>query len=152
MDSVGVGGTMAAALRFDAPGVTLWAVQADHDAFGDSLRGNESADLWAATGDSLRFADGRLIPMRAGSLRVLDSVAIVEIDHGDDGTGTQIIRCRFPRVSILIDNMWPSFADSGVVPFTLVSPRDTTGVWRVEVSPAQPDSFEVRQCRRLFPR
>jgi len=152
MDSVGVGGTSAAALRFDAPGVTLWAIQADHDAYGDSLHGNEPADLWAATGDSLRFADGRLIPMRVGSLRMLDSVGIVTIDHGDDGDGTQIIRCSFPRVSLVIDNMWPSFADSGVVSLTRVSPHDTTRIWRVEVLPARSDSSVVQQCRRGFPR
>jgi len=40
IDTVGVGGTTAAALRFDAPGVTIWAIQTAHDAYDDSLHGS----------------------------------------------------------------------------------------------------------------
>lgn len=147
IDTTTVGGTEDLALRFDAPGVTIWAMQTANDAL-DSLRGNQPADLWAATGDSLRFADGHLIPMHVGSLRMLDSIGIVDVEHGDD-IASRIVRCRYPWISFVVDNMWPTFADSGIVALVRVSPRDTTAVWRVELSPTQPDSVDVRQCRQL---
>jgi hypothetical protein len=149
MDTVGVGGTSPAALRFDAPGVTLWAIQTAHEAYGDSLHTSEPADLWAATGDSLRFPDGVLIPMSVGALRALDASGVIVVDHGDDGTGSYIVRCKFPALAIIIDNVWPPFAKEGAVPLSQASITDPTKVWRVEIDPRRTDAVVQRACLRL---
>jgi hypothetical protein len=145
---VGVGGTTAAALRFDAPGVTLWAIQSEHDPYGDSLHAAEPPDLWAAAGDSLRFPDGAPVPMRVGALRALDSAGVVVVDHGDDGTGSYVVRCRFPDFAIVVDNVWPPFAETGVVPFARASVSDPARVWRVELDPGRPGAAGAPACRR----
>jgi hypothetical protein len=149
MDTVGVGGMSAPALRFDAPGVTVWAIQTAYDAYGDSLHPSERPDLWAATGDSLRFHDGTLIPMKVGALRALDSIGVIVIDHGDDGTGSYIVRCKFPALAIIINNVWPSFARIGAVPFSRASAADPTKVWRVEIESRQTAKVARRACPRV---
>jgi hypothetical protein len=146
VDTVGVGGTTSPALRFDAPGVTLWAIQSEYDAFGDSLHRAEPADLWAATGDSLRFPDGTLIPMRVGAVRALNRAGVIVVDHGDDGTGSYIVLCQFPHLAIIVDNVWPPFARSGVVPLSRVAVSDTTKVWRVETDPRRPTDAGIGQA------
>ena len=148
MDTVGVGGTSAPALRIDAPGVTLWAIQTAYDAYGDTLNAAEPADLWAASGDSLRFPDGTLIPFRVGALRILDSVGVIVVDHGDDGTGSYIIRCKFPDLEIIVDNVWPPFAQTGIVRLAQVSPSDTTHAWRVEINSRQRAAAIDKACPR----
>jgi len=147
MDTVGVGGTSAPALRIDAPGVTVWAIQTAYDAYGDTLHAAEPADLWAASGDSLRFPDGTLIPC-VGALRILDSVGVIVVDHGDDSGGSYIIRCKFPDLQIIIDNDWPPFAQTGIVRLAQVSPSDTTQAWRVEISSRQRDAAVEKACPR----
>ncbi|HEY7769363.1 hypothetical protein [Longimicrobium sp.] len=145
VDTVGVGGTTSPALRFDEPGVTLWAIQSEYEAYGDSLHRAEPADLWAAAGDSLRFPDGTLIPMRVGAIRALDRGVIV-VDHGDDGTGSYIVLCRFPHLAIVVSNVWPPFARSGIVPLSRAAASDTTRVWRIEVDPRQASDAAIRQA------
>lgn len=139
VDTAGVRGTSPPALRFDVPGAAIWAIQTAYDAHGDSLHPAESADLWAASGDSLRFPDGTLVPGRVGALRAIDSVGAVVVDHGDDGTGSYVVLCRFPRLALVVDNIWPPFAKAGVVPFARVRPADTARFWRVEVLPGRPE-------------
>lgn len=146
VDTVGVGGTSPPALRFEGPGVTLWAIQTEYDVYGDSLHRDDPADLWAAKGDSLRFPDGTLIPMRAGAVRALDSAGVIVVDHGDNGTGSYIVLCRFPHLAIIVHNDWPPFARSGVVPLSRAAASDTTPVWRVEVNPRQESDAAIRQA------
>src|SRR5206468_10064666 len=43
IDTTTLGGTTVAALRFDAPGVTIWAMQTAYDAYTESLHGNQPA-------------------------------------------------------------------------------------------------------------
>lgn len=147
LDTVGVGGTTAAALRWDAMGATIWAIQSHTDPYGDSLHAGERADLWAAAGDSVRFPDGVPIPRRIGALRKLDSAAVVIVDHGDDGTGSFVVRCRYPWLAIVIDNVWPGFSESGIAPFALASTADTTRVWRIEVIPGRRDATDAGACQ-----
>lgn len=147
-DTVGVGGTSPPALRFDAPGVRIWAIQTAYEAYDDNLHLKEPADLWAADGDSLRFPDGKLIPKRVGAVRALDSAGVIVVDHGDDGSGSYIVRCKFPGLAIIVDNVWPPFAKAGVVSLTRAAASDTTGIWRVEVDPRRADPNVVEACRR----
>ena len=147
LDTVGVGGMTSPALRFNAPGVTLWAIQTQYDAYGDSLHADEPADLWAASGDSLRFPDGVPVPRTIGLLRALDSAAVIVVDRGDDGTGSYVVRCRYPHFALVVSNMWPGFADSGIVPFVRASPSDTAGVWRVEIDPARTPVAVEQACK-----
>ena len=144
-DDAGVGGEISPALRFTVPGGSLWAIQTAYG-YRDSLRSAEPADLWAATGDSLRFPDGTLIPMRVGALRALDSVAVIVVQYGDDSGGSYIVRCKYPSLEIVIGNDWPSFADSGVVPLSRASARDTTSVWRVLIELGRVDAVVTRAC------
>lgn len=148
LDTVGVGGTAPIALTFDVPGASLSAVQTGHEAYGDSLHYGERADLWIARGDSLRFSDGTLIPRTVGALRSLDSLAVIIVNHGDDGTGSSIVRCRFPRIRMIVDNVWPSFAPSGIVSFARASASDTTTIWRVEMNPKGSSGSFAAACRR----
>jgi hypothetical protein len=145
-DTVGVGGTQPAALSIAVPGVVVGAVQTGHDAYGDSLHEREVADLWVASGDSLRFPDGTLIPRRVGALRRLDADGVIVVDHGDDGTGSYIARCKYPWLQLVVDNMWPSFADSGAVRFAKAETNDTTQIWRVEVNPTPVERRVARLC------
>jgi hypothetical protein len=145
-DTVTVGGASLAALRIDAPGATLWAIQTAHDAYDDSLHRAEPATLWAAKGDSLRFPDGGLIPRRAGALRALDSAGVIVVDHGDDGSGSYIVRCRYLSLAMIISNDWPLFADSGVVPLARASTIDTASVWRIEVGRRHPRPAVRQAC------
>lgn len=146
LDTIGVGGSTAAALRFDAAGVTLWAIQPDHDPFGDSLHYAEQPGLWAARGDSLRFPDGQLVPLRVGALRAIDSSGVVVIDHGDDGTGSYVVRCRYPFIALIVDNVWLYHERGSTVPFARVSPSDTTSFWRVEMLSGKSDSAVTSAC------
>jgi hypothetical protein len=146
LDTVGVGGTTA--LRWDAPGATVWAIQSAHDAYDDSLHAAERADLWAAVGDSVRFPDGVPIPQRVGTLRALDSLGVVVVDHGDDGTGSYIVRCRYPALAIVIGNTWPSHPRGGTASLVGVSTADTTRVWRAEVMPERRATEVEQACRR----
>lgn len=148
LDTVGVGGTAPIALTFDVPGASLSAVQTKYEAYGDSLRHGERPDLWTARGDSLRFSDGTLIPRTVGALRSLDSLAVIIIDHGDDGTGSYVVRCRFPRVHLIVNNLWPTFAKSGIAPFAQASADDTTAIWRVEMDPEESSGSIAAACRR----
>ena len=149
LDTVGVGGTSPVALRFDAPGGTIWAIQTQYDAYGDSLHVGEAADLWAAAGDSLRFPDGVRVPARVSDLRAVDSVAVVVVDHGDNGTGSYIVRCKYPNLAVIIDNVWPPFAESDVVPFAQASRGDSTRVWRTEIAGGAADPAVETACKRL---
>jgi len=132
VDTVGVGGTSSVALSFSAPGGVVSAVQTEYDAYGDSLHLLEPADLWIARGDSVRFPDGHLMPTTVGRLRALDSTAVVIVDHGDDGSGSYIVVCRYPHLAFILSNVWPTFTDTGAVPIARVDRRDTTRVWRIE--------------------
>ena len=123
-----------------------WADRPTLTLLGHVLRSAEPADLWAATGDSLRFPDGTLIPMRVGALRALDSVAVIVVQYGDDSGGSYIVRCKYPSLEIVIGNDWPSFADSGVVPLSRASVRDTTSVWRVLIELGRVDAVVTRAC------
>jgi hypothetical protein len=129
-----VGGTAPIAVTFDAPGGHVSAVQSKYD--GDTLHSREPGDLWVASGDSLRFPDGTLMPTTVGALRAVDSSAVVIIDRGDDGTGSYVARCRFPYLAFIVDNTWPTFPDTGAIWFSRADRADTTRFWRVEVDTA----------------
>jgi len=146
MDTVGVGGTQPIALSIAVPGAVISAVQTKYEAYGDSLHPAEPADLWIARGDSLRFPDGVLIPARVGMLRRLDSVAVIVVDHGDDGTGSYVVRCKYPRTALVVSNDWPTSPDTGVVPFAKVAPSDTMQFWRAEVAASSADPRIARAC------
>jgi hypothetical protein len=79
------------------------------------------------------------IPQRVGALRALDACGVVVVDHGDDGAGSYIVRCRYPEIAIVIGNTWPSQPQAGTVSFAGISAADTTGVWRAEVMPGRRD-------------
>ena len=147
LDTVGVGGTQPVALSFAAPGALVSAVQTKYDAYGDTIHASQPADMWVARGDSLRFPDGTLMPTRVGALRALDSSAVIIVDHGDDGTGSYIVRCRYPYLAFIVSNDWPTFLDTGAVSFARADVRDTTRFWRVELMPAV-DSRAAAACAR----
>lgn len=147
VDTVGVGGTSVMALTVTLPGAKISALQTRHE---DSLRSNEPFDQWVILGDSLRFADGTLIPDRVGPVREMDSVGVVVIDRGDDGPGSYIVRCRYPYVAMVVNNNWPDFADDGTVSLSRVATTDPTPLWRVEAFPNGASGAE--SCRLLSDR
>jgi hypothetical protein len=147
LDTVNVGGTQPVALSFGAPGALVSAVQMKYEAYGDSIHSSEPADLWIAQGDSLRFPDGGLMPTTVGALRTLNSSAVIVIDHGDDDTGSYVVPCRYPYLAFIVSNVWPTFADTGAVPFARADVRDTTRFWRVELMPSM-NSRVAAVCAR----
>jgi hypothetical protein len=152
LDTVGAGGTQAVALSLTAPGARVSAVQTRYDAYGDSIHSREPADLWVATGDSLRFPDGTVMPMTVSALRALDSTGVIVVDHGDDGTGSYVALCRYRFIAFIVSNVWPTLPDTGVVPLSRATPTDTARVWRIEVNPS-PDPRIVAACNeRSTPR
>jgi hypothetical protein len=146
VDTVGVGGTASVALTVAVPGARISAVQSNYEAYGDSLHQRERPDLWVASGDSLRFPDGMLIPQTVGSFRTLDSMAVIVVDHGDDGTGSYIVRCRYPFLHAIVSNVWPAFAHSGIVSLLKASPKDTTRIWRLEQEVGSTDNRVAAAC------
>ena len=146
LDTVAVGGTQPVALSMTVAGNTVSAVQTKYEAYGDSLHLSEPADLWIVRGDSVRFADGTRIPMRVGQLRALDSTSVVVVDHGDDGPGSYIVRCKYPYVRVVIDNVWPSFADRGVTSIVQAKSDDSTRAWRIEIDRSSIDSGVLKAC------
>ena len=79
---------------------------------------------------------------------VFHSAAVVVVDHGDDGTGSYIVRCRYPFLRAIVSNVWPTFADSGIVSFTKASSRDTTRIWRLEQDRDPADKQVAAACAR----
>ena len=145
LDTVGVGGTQPLALSFAAPGALVSAIQTRYEAYDDSVHSTEPADLWVARGDSLRFPDGVLMPSTVVALRALDSAGVLIVDHGDDGTGSYIVRCRYRFIAFVVSNAWPTLAETGALPLTRIDVRDTTHFWRVELRPSV-DSRIVAGC------
>jgi hypothetical protein len=148
VDTVGVGGTQPIALTVAAPGVVISAVQTKYEAYGDTLHTSEQADLWVAQGDSLRFPDGALIPRSVGAWRSIDSLGVIVVDHGDDGTGSFLIRCKYPRLRAIVNNVWPPFAQSGVLSLRQVSTEDSTSIWRIELDASVLRRDIVAACAR----
>jgi hypothetical protein len=144
-DMIGVGGSPAVALRIDFPSDSVWAVQSAYD---DSLRTAEPPDLWVTRGSHLQFPDGKAIPSTVGALRTLDSAGVILVDHGDDTSGSLIIRCRFPELAFAVSNIWPASADSGAVSLARTDPTDTAAIWRVEITPGHVDPRVSRVCKQ----
>ena len=148
LDTVGVGGTSPLALRFEAPGVIVRAIQSRHDAYEDTLHRAEPADLWAMKGDRLRFADGRAIATRVAALREVDSVGVVVIDRGDDGTGSFVSLCRYPYLAFIVGNDWPSHKDAReAIPLSEIRAQDTTSIARVETTSRDYAPLIAKACR-----
>ena len=82
LDSVVYAGFASLALRFDYPGATIWAVQYVPNT--DALVPGQPVESWVGVGDSLRFADGRLIPRQLGRIRAMDSLGIMFVNSRDD--------------------------------------------------------------------
>lgn len=95
-------GWQAGAWTFPFTGARLMAVQSKNGLDGS---GNDSTptDLWAAEGDSLRLADGQLIPRTLGELRARYGQTIVDDNvRGDDMDGPSARSCRFPYVAFTL--------------------------------------------------
>ena len=78
-------GWQAAAWAFPFVGARVLAVQSKH-AFYEPTSDDEVPDLWTIEGDSVRLADGQLVPATLGSLKARDSFLIVDdnVPGGDD--------------------------------------------------------------------
>lgn len=146
VDAVELAGFGSPAVRFDFEGATIWAQQNVPDT--DVLVPDQPAEAWIAVGDSLRFADGRLIPRRLGEIRAIDSVGVMSISSGDDSEGADVVLCRVPGLSFLFDTL-PAPADARVRPFAGM-PRDAaTPYRRVE---QRRDTLIIRNVQRLCSR
>ena len=138
LDVYGIGGYQAAARVFHFAGAQLTAVQA-HEG---SLHYSEAPDLWAAEGDSVRLADGLLMPRTAGELRKRYPLGVVTSDKGDDSDGVRITACRFPGLVFILSYDAPTPAPVGKWPLSAKAVADTTRIFSVEVFPGrvEPDS------------
>jgi hypothetical protein len=148
-----MGGYSAVALRFEFPGATVWAVQPEQE---DSLVPASPASLWAAAGDSLRFASGELIPRTAGALRQLDSVGVVVLDRGDDTEGSFVVLCRHPELSLIFGSelqprLGPDTLNKAkfitLAPLRGVQRSDTLRYWRIDVGSTGYDEWVREFCR-----
>jgi hypothetical protein len=125
-------GWQGIAWAFPFAGARVLAVQSRH-CFGETVH-DEPADLWTAQGDSVRLADGRLLPRTLGVLRSRYGLAFVDEDTGGDDTDDPRARsCRFPYLVFTL-----SVNDSArLVP-------DSARVTGVEMTGI--DSSTVRRC------
>ncbi|HVX41967.1 MAG TPA: hypothetical protein VHB25_20565 [Gemmatimonadaceae bacterium] len=106
-------GWQAAAREFPFTGARVLAVQSKHGV-DDRLHLDEPADLWILSGDSLRLADGQLVPRTLGALRARYGRAIA--DDGVDGTsddfnGFGARSCRLPYIEFKL-----GFSGHGIIP------------------------------------
>jgi len=131
LDSVSPGGYEALALRFDFPGAQVWAVSGA-DAYGEAIQEDSAPEFWWATGDSLRFASGVVIPKSVGALLALDSTAVLRADGGDDTEGSYIIPCRYPRMTLVLGYL-SSLPDTGAWPLAARRVPDSLQFQRVTV-------------------
>lgn len=129
VDSVVYGGFASPALRFDYPGATIWAVQNVPDT--DTLVPGQPVESWVAVGDSLRFADGRLIPRQLGQIRAMDSLGIMFVNSGDDSEGADVALCRVPGLTFFFDTL-PASADTRVRAFAGIRTSERMPYRRVE--------------------
>jgi len=153
LDTIGMGGDEAVGLRFDYPGGTVWAAQADD---ADSLVAAKPATWWAAAGDSLRFSSGELIPRTVGALRRFDSVGVVVLDRGDDTEGSFVVLCRHPELGIIYGSeLQPILGRDTtkkakfitLVPLRSVRATDTLPYWRIDVGSTGYDDWVREFCR-----
>lgn len=101
LDTVSPGGYEALALRFPFTGGDVWAVSGA-DPYTQGLSEDAVPEFWYAAGDSVRFADGTLVPLTLGGLLKADSDAVLRADGGDDTEGSYVIPCRYPRVALIV--------------------------------------------------
>jgi hypothetical protein len=131
-------GWQAVAWVFPFDGARVVAVQSKHG-FGESLRENEPADLWTVEGDSVRLADGELLPRTLGALRERYGQTIVDANvAADDVDGPHARSCRWPYVlfALAVKDTARLVPDSARITGVQVSvPVDTTIV-RVCAAPA----------------
>src|SRR5262249_6751066 len=95
-------------------------------------------DLWTAEGDSLRLADGQLLPRTLGELRARYGPAMADdnVDPGaDDFDGFSAVSCRFPYLSFKL-----AFNGRGIIP-------DSARILSLEMWVPPWAGFE-RVCRR----
>jgi hypothetical protein len=129
VDSVVYAGFASPALRFDYSGATIWAVQNVPDT--DTLVPGQSVESWVGVGDSLRFADGRLIPRQLGQIRAMESLGIMFLNSGDDSEGADVALCHVRGLSFFFDTL-PAPADTRVRAFAGIRATETLLYRRVE--------------------
>jgi len=144
IETIGVGGEVDPALRIEVAGATAWAIQ---DTL-DTLDPTRTPEFWAVEGAGLHYPDGVPLPLVAGELRRSDSTAIVVVDHGDDTSGSLIVRCKFPSITVAMGNMWPTLHDTGVVSLAAIAASDTTRAWRVEIDTRRTSTLIRSACSR----
>ena len=139
-----IGGYQPAARVFPFSGAKLTAVQSKYEG---SLHYDEPPDLWAVEGDSVRLADGQLLPRTAGELRKRYPRGIVTSDKGDDSDGVRIISCQFPGLEFILSYSAPTPSPSGRWPLSARAVADTSHIFSVEVFPGRtdPDSSCIAQ-------
>jgi hypothetical protein len=147
LDSVAPGGYQALAMRFDFPGGQVWAVSGA-DAYGGRIPEDSTPEFWWASGDSLRFQSGALVPRSVGGLLAADSDAVLRADGADDTEGSYIIPCREPRMALVLGYV-ASLPDSGAWPLTSRRVPDSLLIERVTINtpPYLLDPALPRLCR-----
>lgn len=129
VDTIQYVGYATQALRFDFRGGTIWGQQQLRDT--DTLVWARPVDHWVAEGDSLRFADGRLIPRTVGALRAMEPHGVMRTFQGDDVDGAEVRLCRYPGLVFVFDAL-PAPADTTARPLAELSARDTARWSRIE--------------------
>lgn len=145
IDTVAPGGYQVLAVRLRLPGATLWAVS-DSEPYTGHLDPKQVPAFWYASGDSLRFPDGQLIPTTIGALRASHPGALLRADNVDDTEGSYVVACDFPNVSLILGHL-------GVLDDTSASRLDARPLpdslrfWRIRVdtigSPPDPALADV---------
>jgi hypothetical protein len=63
----------------------------------------DEPDMWTASGDSVRLADGQLLPKTLGALRALSTTFVDDNEGGDDWDGPGARTCRYPEILFNLD-------------------------------------------------
>jgi hypothetical protein len=94
-------GWQAPGHKFPFVGATLVAIHSG--AQPDTVPADEP-DMWTASGDSIRLADGQLLPKTLGALRGLGTTFVDDNDVGsDDWNGPGARNCRYPEILFNLD-------------------------------------------------
>jgi hypothetical protein len=145
VDTVSPGGYQVLSVRIPLHGATVWAVS-DSEPYTAHMDLTKRPSFWYASGDSLRFPDGQIIPSRLGPFRKSFPGALLRADNVDDTEGSYIVTCSSPQVSLILGYL-PELNDTSASRLDARPLPDTLSFWKIRIdtlgSPTDPALREI---------
>jgi hypothetical protein len=145
VDTVSPGGYQVLSVRIPLHGAVVWAVS-DSEPYTAHMDLTKRPSFWYASGDSLRFPDGQVIPSRLGPFRKSFPGSLLRADNVDDTEGSYVVTCSSPQVSLILGYL-PELNDTSASRLDARPLPDTLSFWKIRIdtvgSPTDPALREV---------